>query len=82
VVVGSLGGSARDPAWVGNLRAELRASVCRGKVKHAVLAGEAEGEERDRLWQLVGSAFPSYKAFQRRTTRIIPLFVLEPPRRR
>jgi deazaflavin-dependent oxidoreductase (nitroreductase family) len=78
VIVGSRGGSAKNPAWVHNLRAEPRASLQRGKQSGEVRAREVEGEERDRLWELVGSAFPMYMSYQRRTTRTIPLFVLEP----
>jgi len=78
VIVGSRGGSARNPAWVHNLRTEPRATLRRGKLSGEVRAHEVEDEERDRLWQLVTSAFPLYKSYQRRTTRSIPLFVLEP----
>ena len=41
-------------------------------------ASEVEGDERARLWELVGAAFPMYRSYQRRTTRTIPLFILEP----
>jgi deazaflavin-dependent oxidoreductase (nitroreductase family) len=79
VIVGSRGGSARNPAWVHNLRAEPRATLRRGKESDEVRAHEVKGgEERDRLWQLVTTAFPLYKSYQRRTMRTIPLFVLEP----
>ncbi len=78
VVVGSRGGSARNPAWATNLRADPRATVGRGRTAQAVNAYEAEGDERDRLWQLVSGEFPLYETYQRRTKRRIPLFVLEP----
>lgn len=77
VVVGSLGGAAKDPAWAMNLRAEPRASVTRGTTRWPVRALEAEGPERDRLWTLVCEGFPMYRSFQRKTERLIPLFVLE-----
>jgi len=78
VVVGSLGGAVKDPAWAGNLRADPRASVRQGKTEYAVRALEAEGTERDRLWQLVSTAFPLYSTFQKRTNRVIPVFALTP----
>jgi deazaflavin-dependent oxidoreductase (nitroreductase family) len=78
VIVGSRGGSARDPAWAGNLRADPRATVTRGDEEWAVRAYEAGGEERDRLWLLVATAFPLYESYRRRTSRLIPIFVLEP----
>ena len=78
VIVGSRGGSAKDPAWAANLRANPRATVSRGKQEWAVRAYEAGGEERERLWELVSADFPTYESYSRRTTRTIPIFVLEP----
>lgn len=80
VIVASSGGSPHDPAWAGNLRAEPRASVRVGKAVRPVRAREVDvpSGERDRLWTLVTEAFRYYAAYQRKTDRIIPLFVLEP----
>jgi deazaflavin-dependent oxidoreductase (nitroreductase family) len=81
VIVGSRGGAARHPAWVHNLRAEPRANVVRGQMEQAVVAREVtEPGERKRLWGLVTEAFLLYATYQRRTSRTIPLFVLEPVR--
>jgi len=78
VVVGSLGGAMNDPVWAANLRADPVASVRIGKEIRAVVSSEADGPERDRLWELVCEGFPMYATFQRRTKRVIPLFVLTP----
>lgn len=80
VIVGSRGGARTDPAWVANLRADGHATLRRGKDAGAglVIAREATGAERVRLWDLVTAAFPMYRAFQRRTERTIPLFTLTP----
>jgi len=77
VVVGSVGGAATDPAWVGNLRAEPRATLRNGLDVREVRAREVAGPDRDRLWALVTKAFPLYVTYQRKTERLIPLFVLE-----
>ena len=77
VVVGSRGGAAKDPDWVGNLRADPRATVKQGRDVREVRASEVDGSERDRLWALVVEAFPLYSTYQRKTKRVIPLFVLE-----
>ena len=77
VVVGSWGGSAKDPDWVGNLRAHPQATIKRGRDVLDVRATEVEGTERARLWKLVVAAFPMYAAYQRKTERVIPLFLLE-----
>jgi deazaflavin-dependent oxidoreductase (nitroreductase family) len=76
VIVGSRGGAAKDPAWVDNLRAEPRATVRLGREIREVRAAEVAGPERDRFWDLVCAAFPMYATYQRRTKRLIPLFVL------
>jgi deazaflavin-dependent oxidoreductase (nitroreductase family) len=79
VVVGSQGGSARDPAWCHNLRANPVAQLRRPRAaaEETVRAREAEGDERDRLWALVSEVSPFYVGFQRKTKRVIPLFVLQ-----
>ena len=78
VIVGSRGGAPRHPAWVHNLRADARARVAAGREERSVIAREVSGTERERLWTLVCEAFPLYATYQRRTARLIPLFVLEP----
>ena len=78
VIVGSRGGASRDPAWAVNLRSDPHALVTVGREERAVRATEVNGPERDRLWELVCADFPLYATYQRRTKRVIPLFVLEP----
>jgi F420H(2)-dependent quinone reductase len=78
VVVGSRGGSARDPVWADNLRAQPRATIRRDDDQITVVAREVAGDERARLWDMVCEAYPTYAHFQRKTKRLIPLFVLEP----
>ena len=78
VIVGSWGGADRDPAWVRNLRADPHATVTTGKTEREMHAHEVDGSERERLWTLVTDAFPMYRSYQRKTERVIPLFVLEP----
>lgn len=77
VVVGSSAGGPRDPAWVLNLRSDPRATLRGGREERHVRALEVDGTERERLWRLVVAAFPMYEAYQRRTTRRIPLFHLD-----
>jgi deazaflavin-dependent oxidoreductase (nitroreductase family) len=77
VVVGSAGGAAEDPAWVGNLRAQSRATLRNGRDVREVRAIEVDSAGRERLWALVTKAFPLYETYQGRTERVIPMFVLE-----
>jgi len=78
VIVGSLGGASRNPAWVHNLRADPKATVSIGRERRNVIAREVPNDERGPLWTLVCDAFPLYATYQRRTKRLIPLFVLGP----
>jgi deazaflavin-dependent oxidoreductase (nitroreductase family) len=79
VLVGSTGGGDKDPAWVHNLRADPRCSLRFGKDDRPGHVHEvAPGPERERLWTMVVAAFRYYATYQRKTTRLIPLFVFEP----
>jgi deazaflavin-dependent oxidoreductase (nitroreductase family) len=77
VVVGSYAGEDRHPAWWLNLLADPRAEVQVGAARHPVTARELDGPDRDRLWALVVETDPSYAVYQDRTTRRIPVVVLE-----
>lgn len=77
VVVGSRGGSRRDPLWADNLRADPRATIAfNGRVQR-VRANEVSGPERERLWALVSEIYPTYLYYQGKTKRTIPIFVLD-----
>ena len=75
-VVGSLGGSTKNPVWVYNLRKEPHVELQDQAEKHDYLAREVSGEERVRWWERAVEAFPNYAGYQRRTERLIPVFVL------
>jgi deazaflavin-dependent oxidoreductase (nitroreductase family) len=74
VLVASFGGSDRDPHWLRNLRADPQVEVD-GRAYRARLASD---EERERLWPRVVERYPGYARYQARTSRLIPLVVLEP----
>jgi len=78
VIVGSRGGSAKDPEWANNLRADPRATVKVNGEERSVVAREVSGAERDRLWAIAAEGFPLYETYKRKTKRQIPLFLLEP----
>ena len=77
VVIASQGGSPKHPSWYLNLSANPDVEV---QVKGDRFQGRArtvEGPERDRLWSLMTSVWPSYDTYQTRTERRIPLVVIE-----
>lgn len=78
VVIASYGGEDRDPAWWRNLKANPEAGVLLGGKRTRVRAREAEGAEREKLWSRFIAGDPSYIEYQRRTTRRLPVVVLEP----
>ncbi|OFX27923.1 MAG: hypothetical protein A2Z07_08015 [Armatimonadetes bacterium RBG_16_67_12] len=78
VVVASNGGRPRHPVWFLNLLVTPRAEVMVG-ARHLRVAGrEAADEERARLWAEIVRRWPGYTRYERRTTRRIPVVVLEP----
>jgi deazaflavin-dependent oxidoreductase (nitroreductase family) len=77
VVIASVLGEPRHPAWWLNLAAKPDASVQVGGARHPVRAREAEGEEREALWRAVVAKMPDYDEYKARTSRRIPVVVLE-----
>jgi F420H(2)-dependent quinone reductase len=49
-----------------------------GPAKGDYTARELDGEERSTWWERALEVWPDYASYQRRTTRTIPVFVLEP----
>jgi hypothetical protein len=45
-----------------------------------MVARELHGTERARWWDRAVEAFPDYAKYQEQTDRLIPVFLLEPPR--
>jgi deazaflavin-dependent oxidoreductase (nitroreductase family) len=77
VVVGSFGGSDRHPLWFHNLSADPQVDVQVGSDKFAATARLATGDERSRLWAMMAEVFPTYLSYQEKTSREIPVVVLE-----
>ena len=81
VVIASKGGAPDHPAWYRNLKANPLARVEvgaeTGTETFEVRAREAEGEERDRLYAERVAIAPGFGAYQRQTSRQIPVMILE-----
>ena len=78
-VMASNWGQRHHPGWYYNLRANPRASISVRGVASAVLAYEAQGEERDRLWRRGLEFYPAWVGYERRAAnRRIPVMVLTP----
>lgn len=78
VIIASLGGAPKHPAWYVNLAANPRVTL---QVKDKVFEAEAStatSTERERLWAKAVEAWPQYTDYQAKTTREIPVVVLTP----
>jgi deazaflavin-dependent oxidoreductase (nitroreductase family) len=79
VVVGSRGGDDRHPAWFLNLRENPDVEVAfSGAPARTMHARVATAEERASLWPRVTSRYKGYASYQQKTSREIPLVLLEP----
>ena len=78
VIVASKGGAPTNPDWYHNLRTHPQVSIEVGTERLDVTAREAVGAERDRLWAMITERNRWFARYAERTTRTIPVFVLEP----
>jgi F420H(2)-dependent quinone reductase len=79
VVIASKGGDPWHPGWFHNLSAQPDVELQAGRQRIPVRARVAQGEERSRLWGEADKVNKGgYSAYQARTTREIPVVVLEP----
>jgi len=77
-VVASKGGTPENPAWYRNLVVHPHVELQDGAVKKDYTAHEASGAERDEWWARAVEVWPAYESYQKKTDRLIPVFVLEP----
>src|ERR1700739_2152271 len=78
LIIGSYAGADVNPAWVHNLRANPAAHIEIGNESSDVTARELPREERDDLFPKITAVAPGFAEYQARTTRVIPLFELQP----
>lgn len=78
VLVASFGGDEKHPAWYLNLQAHKDVRITAAGRTGAWVAHTADPAERATLWPQVTAEFGNYADYQKRTTREIPLVILEP----
>lgn len=76
--VASLGGAPKNPVWYYNLKADPKLTLQDGETTKEYVAREVEGAEYDEWWPRAVAAYPPYAEYQTKTTRKIPLFLLDP----
>ncbi|HLI40325.1 MAG TPA: nitroreductase family deazaflavin-dependent oxidoreductase [Streptosporangiaceae bacterium] len=77
-MVASKGGAPSHPQWYYNIRANPHVELQDGAHKRDMVAREVSGAERAQWWRRAVAAYPPYAEYQRKTSREIPVFVLEP----
>lgn len=78
LAVASKGGAPENPVWVNNFRANPTMELQDGPVKKTYVARELDGEERQEWWEHAVATWSTYGEYQKKTDRLIPLFLLEP----
>ncbi len=76
--VASMGGAPTHPVWYHNLLKNPRVDVHDGPKRIEMIARELSGAEREQWWERAVAAYPPYAEYQAKTSRQIPVFVLEP----
>ena len=76
--VASMGGAPKHPVWYFNLLANPSVQVQDGPRRQEMTARELSGAEREQWWDRAVAAYPPYAEYQEKTSRRIPVFVLEP----
>ncbi|MEU6607691.1 nitroreductase family deazaflavin-dependent oxidoreductase [Streptomyces shenzhenensis] len=77
-VVASQGGAPKHPVWYFNIAADPRVELQDGPVRQDMTAREVTGAEKAEWWERAVAAYPPYAEYQDKTSRRIPVFVLEP----
>ena len=78
LVVASKGGADEPPAWYLNLVAHPDVQVQVKGDKFAARARTAAPDEKPGMWQEMVAVWPAFDDYQKKTSREIPVVVLEP----
>jgi deazaflavin-dependent oxidoreductase (nitroreductase family) len=79
-VFASKGGAPTNPDWYHNLLAQPRVRAEIGTQTVELTARVAAGETRERIWSAQKSAYPGFADYEQKTTRQIPVVILDPVR--
>ena len=77
VIVASKGGADDDPLWYKNIQADPEVKVQVKGDKFTARARTATADEKPALWRKMAATWPDYDEYQKKTSRDIPVVVLE-----
>ncbi len=78
LVSASAAGSDRNPVWFSNLKSSPQAKIEVMRKTYCVTAVITTGEERERLYKLFKAQGSNFVAYEKKTTRKIPVIRLRP----
>ena len=78
VVFASKAGAPTNPDWYHNVVAHPEVSIELGDSTISAVARVADGETRERLWSQQKQLYPGFADYESKTTRQIPVVILEP----
>ena len=76
VIIASMGGAPKNPAWYHNIKANPEVTLEVGTEKFKAKASVVEGAERERLYAKQAEMMPAFNEYKEKTTRVIPVVVL------
>ena len=77
LIVASKGGADEAPSWYENLQANPDVQVQIKDDRFAAHARTANEQEKPEMWTAMTEVWPDYDEYQRKTSRDIPVVVLE-----
>lgn len=77
-ICASKGGADHSPQWYHNIRAAPSVDVQIATQAFTATWREPVGGERERVWRFMVDCYPFYGVYQTRTTRVLPLVMLQP----
>ncbi len=77
-IFASNNGREENPAWYHNLLANPRVTIEVGTSTVEAHAREANGTERDEIWERQKADRPAFAEYETKTSRRIPVLILDP----
>lgn len=77
ILVASQGGAPKHPAWYYNLVKHPSIEITHEGVTRELTARRVAEDEKATLWPTCVEYYPPYEQYQRRTERLIPVFLCE-----
>ena len=79
ILVASQGGAPKHPVWYHNLKENSEVEIRDvDKIFDMTVREVSDTEDTQRLWKIAVDAYPPYQEYQKKTERMIPVFIAEP----